>query len=59
MPVECPNGVNVLGRTKRCAQKSDAVQLLQPLSVLHIGLSAGHVFDRAGIDEKDFDAGIL
>ena len=40
-------------------EQAHAVQVLQPLAVLHITLAAGHVLDVAGVEEADHEAAVL
>ena len=47
---------NRLGRAKGGAQKANRVQILQPLAVRDVRLTAGNVFHVVGIDEEDFKA---
>ena len=46
----------VLG-PERSIQEAEAVQLTQPLAVLHISLASRHMTDMTGVDQLDFDAG--
>ncbi len=47
------------GRPEGCVEQAHAVQVLQPLAVLHIALASGHVLDVAGVDEADLKAVVL
>lgn len=47
------------GGRKDAPQQAHAVQVLQPLAVLHIALASGHVLDVAGVDEADLEAAVL
>jgi hypothetical protein len=40
-------------------EKPDRVQILQPLAVLHVGLTAGNVLDVFGVDQANTDAGLF
>ena len=51
------HGVERVGRTERAAQKSAAVQPLQPLAVLDVALAARDHLDGAGVHKDAFDAG--
>ena len=42
---------------ERSIQEAEAVQLTQPLAVLHITLAPGHMPNMTGVDQIDFDAG--
>jgi len=45
--------------TERGIEKANAVEVLEPLAVLHIALSAGHVLDVAGVDQANLETAIL
>jgi hypothetical protein len=48
---------DVIGRTKGGVEQAEAVQALEPLTVLDVGLAPGNILDRPGIDQKDLPAG--
>jgi len=59
LPVEVAHASDVFVRDEGGVEETCGVELLQPLSVLDVGLAAGDAFDVAGIDEADLDVGFL
>jgi hypothetical protein len=49
---------DVLG-PERSIQEAEAVQLTQPLPVLHISLASRHMTYMTGVDQIHFDAGFF
>jgi hypothetical protein len=49
MPPQRARGSNFVARLKAAAQQPEGVQLQQPLTFLHIALSAGHVLGVLGV----------
>ncbi len=47
------------GRPEGCVEQSHAVQVLQPLAVLHVTLAPWHVLDMARVDQADLEAAAL
>jgi hypothetical protein len=51
------HGANVLRGTKRPLQQPVAVQLLQPLAVLHVSFAARHLAQMPRVDQNHLDPG--
>ena len=51
-PELCNTGI----RLKACSNKAIAVELLEPLRIIDISLSAWYIFGVTSIDQKDFNA---
>jgi hypothetical protein len=57
MAMETPQPANDVLGPERGIQQPEAVQLTQPLAILHISLASRHMTDMTGVDQIDFDAG--
>ena len=57
MAMETSQPANDVLGPERGIQQPEAVQLTQPLAILHISLASRHMTDMTGIDQIDFDAG--
>jgi len=53
------HGADLVGGPKAAAQQADAVEVLQPLAILHVGLAPGQIFAMARVDQADFEPGGL
>ena len=57
MPIQIAQPTNDVLGPERGIQQSEAVQLPQPLAVLHIGLASRYMPNMTGVDQIHFDAG--
>src|SRR6516164_2226254 len=55
MPPQRADGADFLVGAERTAQKTYGVQMLNPLAVFHVGLSARHVFQVLSVDQAGLD----
>ena len=51
-----PQRTHLIGRTKGAAQQAVGVQLLQPLAIQNVALTAGDIFDVPGVDQFDLQS---
>ena len=56
MAQERTNGADLFGWTEAGAQQADRVEVLEPLTVAHVGLAPGEVFTMPGVDQTDFQS---
>jgi hypothetical protein len=51
------DGTNDFGRAKAGAEKTDGMEILEPLAILDVRFTAGQIFAMAGVDQTDLDPG--
>ncbi len=49
-------GAHLAIGSKRPGEQSQGVQLLEPLTVLHVGFTSWHMLDMAAIDQSELQA---